>query len=81
MKKLRGLEAPWTEDEILRNYKFCNSYRVNDRVSQYLLKNGASWSSMWLRFGQQVYPYDENFRAVSNYAINNEIGERKLKHM
>ena len=39
LKKLRGLEAPWTEDEILRNYKFCNSYRVNDRVSQYLLKN------------------------------------------
>lgn len=28
-----------TNDEILKTYKFCNSYRVNDRVSQYLLKN------------------------------------------
>ena len=37
-KKLNGEEAPWTEDEILQTYKFCNSYRVNDRVSQYLLK-------------------------------------------
>lgn len=38
-KKLNGEEAPWTDDPILQNYKFCNSYRVNDRVSQYLLKN------------------------------------------
>lgn len=39
LKKLKGESAPWTEDEILRTYKFCNTYRVNDRVSQYLLKN------------------------------------------
>lgn len=38
-KKLDGVEPPWTKDEILNTYKFCNSYRVNDRVSQYLLKN------------------------------------------
>ena len=37
-KKLKGEEAPWTDDLVLREYKFCNSYRVNDRVSQYLLK-------------------------------------------
>ena len=33
------------------------------------------------KFGQQVYPYDDNFRAVSDYAINNDIGEGKGKHM
>ena len=38
-KKLNGEEAPWTDDYLLQQYKFCNSYRVNDRVSQYLLKN------------------------------------------
>ena len=38
-KKLRGEEAPWTEDKILQEYKFCNSYRASDRVSQYLIKN------------------------------------------
>ena len=48
----------------------------NARVQE-LLKKGASWSTMWLQFGQQVYPYDDNFRAVSNYAINNEIGSKK----
>ena len=39
IKKNKNLDSPWTNDEILQNYKFCNSYRVNDRVSQYLLKN------------------------------------------
>lgn len=38
-KKKNGESAPWTNDLILQEYKFCNSYRVNDRVSQYLLKN------------------------------------------
>lgn len=39
LKKKNGEPAPWTEDPILQTFKFCNSYRVNDRVSQYLLKN------------------------------------------
>lgn len=38
-KKVSGEKAPWTNDPILQEYKFCNSYRINDRVSQYLLKN------------------------------------------
>ncbi len=52
---------------------------MNNEIVQKLLKSGASWSTMWLQFGQQVYPYDENFRAVSNHAINNEISEKKKK--
>lgn len=52
---------------------------LKDSRVQELLKAGASWSTMWLRFGQQVYPYDNNFRAVSDYAIHNDIGERKRK--
>ncbi len=47
-KKLKGEKEPWTQDQILQTYKFCNSYRVNDRVSQYLLKhviyNGVKYS-------------------------------------
>lgn len=39
IKKQNGEPSPWTNDPILQEYKFCNSYRVNDRVSQYLLKN------------------------------------------
>lgn len=38
-KKLNGEKAPWTQDYILQEYKFCNTYRASDRVSQYLIKN------------------------------------------
>ena len=48
IKKLNGESAPWTTDPIFQDYKFCNFYRVIDRVSQYLLKNviynGKSYS-------------------------------------
>lgn len=52
---------------------------MNNKRVQELLQNGASFSTMWLKFGQQVYPYDDNFRAVSEYAINNEIGESRKR--
>ena len=45
----------------------------NDERVQKLLKGGNSWSSMWLKFGQDSYPYDQNFLAVSNYAIENDL--------
>lgn len=53
-----------------------NKTMNNDAVKA-LLDDGASWSTMWLKFGQQTYPYDDNFRAVSNFAINNKIKQGK----
>ncbi len=38
-KKLRGEEPPYSSDPILNTYKFCNTYRASDRVSQFLIKN------------------------------------------
>ena len=32
-------KSPWTEDTILQKYKFTNAYRVNDRVSQFLISH------------------------------------------
>lgn len=52
---------------------------LNNPLVKELLEKGASWSEMWLLFGQQVYPYDDNFRAISNYALNNDIGLIKKK--
>lgn len=34
-----GCYSNWSEDPILRTYKFTNVYRATDRVSQYLIKN------------------------------------------
>ena len=35
---MRGESPPWSDDPILRTYKFCNAYRASDRVSQYLIR-------------------------------------------
>ena len=40
---------------------------------QKFLNKGMSWSEMWLRFGQEKYNYDDNFKSVSDYAIKNKI--------
>ena len=46
-----------------------------------MLDSGMSWSEMWLNFGQQIYDYDKNFLAVSNYAKSNNIHNNStLKH-
>lgn len=36
--RLTGSLPPWSDDLILRTYKFTNAYRAADRVSQYLIK-------------------------------------------
>ena len=48
---------------------------VNDLQVRELLQTGASWSEIWLKFGQQIYPYDKNFRRVSEFAMNHKIRE------
>lgn len=39
LKKRSGKLKPWTHDEIMRKWKFCNIRRIDDRVSQWLLNN------------------------------------------
>ena len=38
MRRYKGEQFPYTEDNILKNNKFTNVYRSLDRVSQYLIK-------------------------------------------
>ena len=40
-----------------------------NKIVQKLLNEGKSFSEMWLLFGQEMYHYDDNFMAVSNYAL------------
>lgn len=39
LKKEGGAAKPWTDDEILQQYKFCNVRRMDDRVSRWLLEH------------------------------------------
>jgi len=58
-----------------------NNTTFNDDRVQTLLKEGKSWSEMWLIFSQNSYNYDANFTEVSNYAkdhkISNFLDEKK----
>jgi NTP pyrophosphatase (non-canonical NTP hydrolase) len=38
-RRLEGALPPWTDDPVVRQYKFTNAYRASDRVSQYLIRN------------------------------------------
>jgi hypothetical protein len=40
-RRIAAKPAPWTDDPILNEFKFCNVYRAADRVSQYLIKSVA----------------------------------------
>jgi hypothetical protein len=37
-RRLRGEPSPWTLDPVLKTYRFTNTYRATDRVSQYLIR-------------------------------------------
>ncbi len=39
LKKEAGEPKPWTDDHILQSFRFCNVVRMDDKVSQWLLKN------------------------------------------
>lgn len=54
-----------------------NNKTMDNKLVKQLLQEKNSWSEMWLKFGQSIYPYDDNFIAVSNYALKNKI--KKLK--
>ena len=48
---------------------------TDDKQVKELLDSGKTWSDMWIEYGQNKYPYDENFMAVSKYTQSNIIGK------
>lgn len=55
--RMDGKKYPWTEDEIIKKYKFTNAYRASDRVSQYLIRNV-------IYAGDYFSPEDQCFRIL-----------------
>lgn len=45
-KRIGGQSEPWTDDHILKQFRFTNVYRATDRVSQYLIKKVIYNSSL-----------------------------------
>ena len=39
LRRLSGKPVPWTDDPVLSRYRFTNTFRAADRVSQYLIRS------------------------------------------
>jgi hypothetical protein len=50
--------GPWTKDEILTKYKFCNVFRATDRVSQYMIRTV-------IYNDQECSPQDKIFQIIA----------------
>ena len=54
-----------------------NNEILNDELVEQLLKEGKSWSDMWMTFGQMNYNYDNNFKAISDYVNSQNCIKRE----
>ena len=41
-----------------------------------LLDEGLSFSEMWMKYGQERYNYDENFKSISNFVLTHKINNK-----
>ena len=46
-----------------------------NEAEQSLVKAGQKWSELWLNYDQEHCGYDENFTALSNYLLENDISD------
>src|SRR3954463_1618933 len=73
-RRLRGAPAPWTDDSILRSFRFTNVFRASDRVSQYLIRE--------VIYRSNPYPDEILFRVLLFKFFNKietwELLERQL---
>src|ERR1035441_8273937 len=56
-QRVQGLPGPWTDDQILAQYRFTNPWRASDRVSQHLIREV-------IYSGLDLTPEDEVTRIV-----------------
>lgn len=64
-------DEEWCVD--LNKQQSCNAIE-NERVQKLLMKN-KTWSEMWLQYDMENIPYDENFKEIIKYALNNKISK------
>lgn len=70
-RRLEDSEGPWTQDPILRSFRFTNTYRAADRVSQYLI------SQVQYGSGRSQAPAELFFRTLL-FKIFNKIDTWEL---
>lgn len=66
-RKRRGQPKPWTKDEILQRYRFCNVYREYDTQTRWL-------ASTWRRDHQDFWFVALVFRFINWHETAQELG-------
>lgn len=75
-RRLEGAPGPWTDDPILQSFRFTNSYRAADRVSQYLI------AEVQYGEGRSQAPCEIFFRTLLFKLFNKiETWERLERHV
>lgn len=62
--RVAGQAAPWSDDPIIQQYKFCNVYRAADRVSQFMIRDVCYNPEL-------SYPEDRLFQIVAFRLFSN----------
>ena len=52
-----------------------NVFNNLNEAEQSLVKAGQKWSELWLNYDQEHCGYDDNFTALSNYLLENDISD------
>lgn len=79
--RVKNTEFPWSDDLILNEYKFTNTYRASDRVSQYLIKNIIYRGNQELREILFRILLFKIFNKIETWEfIENELGEISWKN-
>ena len=65
----------YDEQHCVKDFGCLNNEVQKNKYVQTIISEEGSWSGAWLRFGQERYNYDDNFKSVSNYAKLNKISK------
>lgn len=78
LNRLENPAGPWTDDSILQRHRFTNSYRVLDRVSQYLIREvqyGTKYSDAPMEVFFRTILF-KIFNKIETWAyLKDELGE------
>lgn len=63
----------YDEENCVDLSKQKNNIALENVDVQKLLNNNEKWSTLWIKYGEKNNNFDDNFKAVSDYIINNKI--------
>ena len=81
-RRLAGMHKPWTEDPILRSYRFCNVYREHDTETIWIAQNwrnpNTNDPNVW--FAMAVARLRELVAFARSYRLSGAVGRQEVRY-